>query len=435
MALLIFPLLILSFTISVAATAAIKRLAPRLNFVDKPGHRKIHHTPKPLGGGIAIFLAISLPVLSGLLIIHLLPPTQHSALSTQHSILSSLSLHAPGIRHQTPLALKFLLALAAMHLLGLRDDRQALGPYPKLLIQLSIITALVLWADLRALTILDNLGLGRGPSILLTVLWIAAITNAFNFLDNMDGLSAGVAAVAATAFLITALSIGQWFVAAMLALLLGALLGFLCFNFAPATIFMGDSGSLLIGLTLGVLTVRTTYLSTSLAAGWYQILAPALVLALPLYDLIVVSFIRIMRGKSPFVGDTNHFSHRLVARGMSRRTAVLCLYLITASTSIAAILLPHVDSPFAAILIFAQTLLILAVVMLLEQHPLPIAREDEAPAEPPLPLPLRERAGVRGETPDHQLPPSANPSPPTIGLNALTNTDLPAHQNQPTTPQ
>ncbi len=96
--------------------------------------------------------------------------------------------------------------------------------------------------------------------MIVTVLWIAGITNAFNFLDNMDGLSAGVAAVSTAAFLITTLSIGQWFVAAGLALLLGALVGFLCFNFNPASIFMGDSGSLVIGLLLGVMTVRTTFL-------------------------------------------------------------------------------------------------------------------------------------------------------------------------------
>jgi len=95
------------------------------------------------------------------------------------------------------------------------------------------------------------------------------------------------------------------------------------------------------------------------------------VLAVPLYDLFVVSAIRLLKGKSPFVGDTNHFSHRLVRRGMSKRTAVLCLYLITAATSVAAIILPHVRTTFAAMLIFGQTLLILGVVMLLEQHPLP----------------------------------------------------------------
>src|SRR5205823_10819178 len=208
---------------------------------------------------------------------------------------------------------------------------------------------------------------------ILTILWIAGITNAFNFLDNMDGLSTGVAAVCTVAFLVTTLLIGQWFVAASLALLLGALLGYLCFNFPPASIFMGDSGSLVIGFLLGVLTVRTTFLPKGVnwGAGWYAVFAPVIVLAVPLYDLIVVSIIRLSRGKSPFVGDTNHFSHRLVARGMSRRTAVLCLYLITAATSVAAIILPHVENRFAAILIFCQTLLVLGVVALLEQHPLP----------------------------------------------------------------
>src|SRR3954454_2020208 len=136
---------------------------------------------------------------------------------------------------------------------------------------------------------------------------------------------------------------------------------------------MGDSGSLVIGFVLGVLTVRTTFLPQGVdwGAGWYAVFAPVIVLALPLYDLIVVSVIRMSKGKSPFVGDTNHFSHRLVARGMSRRTAVLCLYLVTAATSIAAILLPHVTTPLAAILIFCQTVLILGMVALLEQHPLP----------------------------------------------------------------
>ncbi len=247
---------------------------------------------------------------------------------------------------------------------------RALGPYLKLFLQLAITTALVVFFDLRALTVL-----GPIPSIVLSVLWIAGITNAFNFLDNMDGLSAGVGAVSATAFLVTTLSMPQpqWFVAAVLALLLGALIGFLFFNFSPATIFMGDSGSLIVGFILGALTIRTTFIpvGTPPAAGWYPVFAPLIVLAVPLYDLIVVSAIRIGRGKSPFVGDTNHLSHRLVARGMTRRTAVLCIYLMTAATSIAAILLIHVESTFGAMLIMLQTLLVLALVALLEQHPLP----------------------------------------------------------------
>ena len=255
-----------------------------------------------------------------------------------------------------------------MFLLGLIDDKKALGPFVKLGVQLAVSAWFAWQFDVRLLTVL-----GPALSLVVTVLWIAGVTNAFNFLDNMDGLSAGVACVCSLVFLAAALLVGQLFVAATLALLVGSLLGFLVWNFPPAKIFMGDSGSLFIGFVLGVLTVRTTYLppGVSFAGGWYAVFVPVIVLALPLYDMVVVSVIRIARGKSPFVGDTNHFSHRLVARGMSRRTAVLCLYLVTAATGVAAILLPLVQTTFAAMLIFLQTLLILGVVMLLERHPLP----------------------------------------------------------------
>jgi UDP-GlcNAc:undecaprenyl-phosphate GlcNAc-1-phosphate transferase len=194
-------------------------------------------------------------------------------------------------------------------------------------------------------------------------------------------------------------------VAAALALLLGALTGFLCFNFNPASIFMGDSGSLVIGLLLGILTVRTTYLQPgqNLGGGWYSVFAPVIVLAVPLYDLIVVSTLRILRRQSPFKGDTNHFSHRLVARGMSKRTAVLCLYLLSAATAVAAIILPHVPNTFTAVLVFVQTILILGVVMLLEQHPLSLPRDAVArnvfPVKvsptSPHPNPLPEGEGER----------------------------------------
>ncbi len=353
---------LVSFAIAFVATRLVRSLSLRWNFVDKPGQRKIHQVPQALGGGIAIVCGIALPLIAGLIYIHLQP--------------QSIARYSLDIQQGTRQAAGFLLAMLTMHALGLRDDRSPLGPFFKLVIQLAIITALVVGLNLRALTVLDKLGVGTWPSYLISILWIGLITNAFNFLDNMDGLSAGVAVVCSVAFLVTALSIGQWFVAAMLALLIGALLGFLCFNFPPATIFMGDSGSLVVGLTLGVLTIRTTYLPVGQRNAfweyWYTMLVPIVVLAVPLYDFLVVSIIRIRRGKSPFVGDTNHFSHRLVARGMSRRTSVLCIYLVTAATSVAAILLPRVESQYAP-LIFVQTLLVLGCVALLEQHPTSIA--------------------------------------------------------------
>ena len=388
MTLLIVSLIGVSFVISWSLTFLIRRIAIRVNFVDKPGHRKIHSKPIALGGGISIVLSFALPMLAGLLLVRWsgLPSLRFLGVHVTDAASGATTTYAAGqpwqvpaaywsgARQQTPLALGLIGATLAMHLLGLVDDRRALGPFLKLFVQLGVATAFVWGLDVRALTFLDGTSTGRLPSIVLTVLWITAVTNAFNFLDNMDGLSAGVACVCAVAFFVTALSIGQWFVAASLALLIGALLGFLCFNFPPASIFMGDSGSLVIGFILGVLTIRTQYLAPGedFGAGWYAVLVPVIVLAVPLYDLVVVSLIRIGRGKSPFKGDTNHFSHRLVARGMSRRTAVLCLYLISAATAVGAIILPHAQSSFVAVLIFAQTLLVLGVVALLEQHPLPV---------------------------------------------------------------
>lgn len=364
-----------SFVISWLLTAMMIRIAPRIGFVDKPGHRKIHSNPKPLGGGVAIFMAIAVPMLLLLGVI----VGFGEKLVTHYGPDSPITPLITGAEHQTPLSLGFIGGMVVLHALGLADDRKALGPYAKLLVQLGVAGALVIGFDMRAMTFLDDWGMGHFPATALTILWITAITNAFNFLDNMDGLSAGVAAVCTTAFLITTLIIEQWFVAATLTLLLGALIGFLCWNFPPARIFMGDSGSLVIGFVLGVLTVRTQYLPQrqDFHVGWYAVFAPVIVLAVPLYDLLVVSLIRMSRGKSPFVGDTNHFSHRLVARGMSRRTAVLCIYLVTAATSVAAILLPYVRSTFGAVLIFLQTVLVLGVVAILEQHPLP-SSDDRA---------------------------------------------------------
>src|SRR5438874_11159955 len=232
---MILPILglgVTSFIIAWLATLAMIRIAPRFGLIDKPGGRKIHAAAKPLGGGVAIFLGIALPTLAGLAYVNLAqPPTRatktievlHPEATGQNgkTIWSLKLLTVPdrqndlfaywqGARSQTLMALAFVFATLAMHVLGLMDDRRPRGPFFKLVAQLIFSTALVIGFNLRALTALDHLGLGRAPSVIVTVLWITAITNAFNFLDNMDGLGAGVAAVCATAFLVTALSIQQW---------------------------------------------------------------------------------------------------------------------------------------------------------------------------------------------------------------------------------
>jgi UDP-GlcNAc:undecaprenyl-phosphate GlcNAc-1-phosphate transferase len=254
---MILPLLSLcgaSFVIAWVGTFLVRRAAIRVGFVDKPGHRKIHSKPIALGGGVAIFVAFAGPILTALAALHansnaayavvmVGAPTAELAQQRANQIEFRRALHA-GVLDQTPLALSFVGGCLVLHLMGLWDDRRAMGPYSKLLVQLGVAAGLVAFnPDLRAVT-----ALGPVASFALTVLWITAVTNAFNFLDNMDGLSAGVACVCAACFLVTAVTIGQWFVAASLALLSGRCSGFLCFNFAPASIFMGDGGSLVVGL-------------------------------------------------------------------------------------------------------------------------------------------------------------------------------------------
>jgi UDP-GlcNAc:undecaprenyl-phosphate GlcNAc-1-phosphate transferase len=197
------------------------------------------------------------------------------------------------------------------------------------------------------------------------VLWIVFLINAFNFLDNMDGLSAGIAWIVTAVLLLAAIQSGQVFVSALALLVLGTLAGYLVFNFPPASIFMGDAGSLVIGFVVALLSLRTTYYHSELGTSLYAFFLPIVVMAVPLYDFLSVSFLRIRQGKSPLVGDTQHFSHRLQRRGLSDKQTVLTLYLATIGTSLGALLL-HDATALQASMIFAQTVIILTIIAILE---------------------------------------------------------------------
>jgi len=168
---------------------------------------------------------------------------------------------------------------------------------------------------------------------------------------------------------------GQWFVAAVCALLVGSVLGFLVFNFPPAKIFMGDGGSLVIGLLLAFLTVRTTYTPLDDASGgWYAVLMPVVILAVPLYDFVTITLIRLYQGKSPFVGDTQHFSHRIRDRGLGARSTILVIYALTLATGISGLLMTRAV-PWQAIVLGLQVLSLLAAIALFEYRS-PIHREE-----------------------------------------------------------
>jgi UDP-GlcNAc:undecaprenyl-phosphate GlcNAc-1-phosphate transferase len=319
----------------------------------------------PNTGGVAIFIGVVVPMLAGAALLATFDPGS-LGLDWLFRAAPGLEAHLPGIRQQLPDLLVLLGALLVLHLMGLIDDRKPLRATPKLLIMLALAAGVSIFTGSRLLTLVDPHVGGPWLSYLITILWIVVITNAFNFLDNMDGLSGGVGTIASTFFLIAALVNGQWFIAACLALLLGSLLGFLWFNFpwrGPATIFMGDAGSLVVGFLLAFLTVRTTYVSpgdTGIGSGWYGVFMPLVVLAIPLYDFTSVTIIRLSQGKSPFVGDLQHFSHRLVQRGLSRRAAVIVIHGFTAVTAIAGISLASLK-PWQAALVGVQTILVLMV--------------------------------------------------------------------------
>jgi len=181
----------------------------------------------------------------------------------------------------------------------------------------------------------------------------------------MDGLSAGIAAIAGSILFTAAAISGQVFVGGLALVFIGTLLGFLLFNFPPAKIFAGDCGSLVVGFVIALLTLRTTYYHQAQSGQWYPVFLPALVMAVPLYDFISVTLLRISQGKSPFVGDTQHFSHRLKKHGLTDTQVVLTLYLATLCTGLGAAFLYQVNLA-GAILIFTQTFMILAIIAIFE---------------------------------------------------------------------
>jgi len=346
---------LLALAISALATPLSKRVATRLGMLDMPSRHKAHSRPAPLLGGSAILGAILGPSLLAIALVRI-----WAANGLPSWLPDEMKIHVAGAAGRAPMALGILLGSLAMHVLGIIDDRKALGPWVKLTAQLAICVPVVMLCNVHVLTVA-----GEPISTIVSILWLALITNAFNFLDNMDGLSAGVAAICCAALLAASAGIGQLFVPAMLCLMLGALLGFLIYNFPPAGIFMGDAGSLVVGYFLGVLSMLTTYVRPDQPYYMYGMFVPLVLLAVPLYDMLSVTVLRLRRRASPMVGDRRHFSHRLVRRGMSVPKAVLTVYLCTAQTATAAILLTRVDA-VGAILVFAQTLAVILIVALLE---------------------------------------------------------------------
>mgnify|MGYP005831965227 FL=1 len=291
------PILVMGFAVSLGLTPLSRRIALGLGLVSRPKGERLTLTPTPLMGGLAIYGALVLALaLFGL-------PAHFVELG---AILAGATL---------------------MALLGLWDDRRELSPRMKLTGQVAAGGVLIMagvHVSLFNVPVLDWA---------LTLAWVIGITNAINYQDNMDGLAAGVSAIAAGFFFLLAAGEGQRLVGSLAAALCGAAVGFLVYNFNPASTFMGDMGSMVLGFTLAVLGIKLRFEGTPDAITW---MVPIVVLGLPIFDAALVTFTRLREKRPVSVGGTDHTSHRLLRMGLNQRLTLAVLYAVCVALGLAA---------------------------------------------------------------------------------------------------
>ncbi len=289
---------------AIGSTPLVRFAALHLGILDQPSARKVHRSPVPLMGGAAIYFAFIAAL----------------AIWSERSYVTEVV----GI----------FVGATLVSLVGAIDDSRGLGSYLKLLLQTAAACILILSGVQVRL-------LGGVPDLLLTLLWIVGITNALNLLDNMDGLAAGIATIAAAYFTLLAAMSDQYLVGALAAALFGACVGFLVYNWNPARVFMGDTGSLFLGFLLAAVGIKLRFPANSASITW---MIPIFVLALPAFDTILVFVSRLRRGNNPLTTPgKDHVSHRLARLTGSQREAVLLCYLITGGTGLASIFLTQAN--------------------------------------------------------------------------------------------
>jgi len=318
------------FIASAASTPLWRRWAVRVALVDDPGHRKIHTTPIPLSGGLAVATGLLVPL--ALAAVYLLLqggglPQQPPATEAPEPLLGY------GFGKRALQVVAICIGAIAMLLLGWLDDRHELKPAAKFAGQFLIAFSLAA-SDVRITLFVHNALFGYA----VTILWILTIVNAVNFMDNMNGLCTGFSFIASAWFGTLAALSGHYLVASMAFLISAAFLGFLPFNFPRATAFLGDAGSHLAGYLLAVLAILPHFHSPENPSK-IAVLTPLFVLAVPLLDLVSVVIIRWRAGKPVYVGDTNHFSHRLLRAGLSQAQAVALIWAFAVASGAVTLLL------------------------------------------------------------------------------------------------
>lgn len=306
--------------LAIGVTPMMRRLALQTGTVDKPSSRKIHSSPVPLLGGAAIYLAFILVLVFF------------------------------GDRDYVNQIVGIFVGATLMSFMGVVDDRWGLSSYVKLGGQVAA-AGILIYSGVQVQLF------GGWKDILITIVWVVGITNALNLLDNMDGLSGGIAMIAAIFFTLLAALSDQYLVGSLAAALAGACAGFLVYNWNPAHIFMGDAGSLFLGFMLAAVAIKLRFPSNSTAVTW---MIPLLVLGLPIFDTSLVFVSRLRRGKNPLTTPgKDHISHRLAHLLGSRREAVLVCYLIAGAFGLTAVFVSQAtfgEAFVVAFVVFGLTL-------------------------------------------------------------------------------
>ncbi len=320
---------------TVLVTPLVMRLAVKLDLVDHPSHRKIHARSTPLMGGLAIFIGMWVPIIA-------LPFWSNLITESLKGKWSQFIIIA-------------LAGLAAM-LSGVLDDMRGLNANRKLLVQIPLAVLFSVFVAHFGSVTIPGLGTIEFGSwgIPLTILWIIGITNAFNLIDGVDGLATGVAFFVAITNAILAVMAGNQFLALVMLAMAGACLGFLRYNFEPARIFLGDTGSLFLGMTLATTSVITNSKSTVAAS----MLVAVIVMGYPVLDTLLAIARRSLRGKPVFSADRGHIHHRLIARGLNHRHAAIVAYIVCSLLSLLALAVVAENS-----MIMVLAMIILAMVL------------------------------------------------------------------------
>ena len=328
---------IVSFAFTFATTPLVRRFAFKIGAIDIPkDNRRMHKKPTPRIGGLAIIFGFT---------------------------VATLCFAQPSRQLYGTLA-----GAAIIAVMGVIDDCKNLPAKLKFVIQIIAALVVVFAGDIKIDVFTNPNFLSDNPywvlpewlSVTLTVIWIVFITNAVNFIDGLDGLAAGVSAIMSISLVFISIRVGEYSIAILGIALMGSCFGFLPYNFNPAKIFMGDTGSTFLGFMLATLSIQGVFKSYAVIS----FAVPLLILGLPLFDALFAMIRRILRGQSPMTADRGHLHHRLVDMGFSQKQTVFILYAISGVLGITAVLLAESGVLRALLLVICVLILLLIGSML-----------------------------------------------------------------------